>query len=188
MEEVMSSQPTPRELIYRELKRMGIARVAIIYVWAVVGIIIQVLIYVLPKLKPYIYLLQKLKDGLLKHPGIIALFLAFIAVGLGLLTSLWKYRALRSYGVGEIMFGALLSFNALLHLAPSFDFAKLFAVGTAIYVVSRGFNNFRDSHEMTPSVTPDEAKRIREAEAAGGQHAGLVMVLQILRERRNPTL
>jgi len=31
-------------------------------------------------------------------------------------------------------------------------------------------------------VTPDEAKRIREAEATGGQSAGLKIVLQLLRE------
>jgi len=32
-------------------------------------------------------------------------------------------------------------------------------------------------------VTPDEAKRIREAEAAGGHQAGLALVLQILRAK-----
>ncbi len=32
-------------------------------------------------------------------------------------------------------------------------------------------------------VTPDEANQIREAEAAGGHQAGLVVVLQILRDR-----
>ncbi len=34
------------------------------------------------------------------------------------------------------------------------------------------------------TVSPEEAKRIRAAEAAGGQSAGLVVVLQILRDRR----
>jgi hypothetical protein len=34
------------------------------------------------------------------------------------------------------------------------------------------------------SVSPDEAKRIRAAGAAGGHNAGLVVVLQLLRDRQ----
>ena len=34
------------------------------------------------------------------------------------------------------------------------------------------------------SVSPDEAKRIHRAEAAGGHQAGLLVVLRLLRDRQ----
>jgi hypothetical protein len=34
------------------------------------------------------------------------------------------------------------------------------------------------------TISPGEAKRIREAEAAGGPQAGLLVVLQLLRDRQ----
>src|SRR5437867_2400425 len=90
--------------------------------------------------KPWIFLLRDFK-WLLKHPGIIALVLAIVALIFGAVASYWKQHAQRSYGTAEITFGALLSYNAALHLSPNFEFSKLFAIGTAIYVIARGFNN-----------------------------------------------
>jgi hypothetical protein len=120
------------------------------------AIFAELVLVLLPKFILYGSLLRKLKDGLLRHPAIIALFLAIIAIALGLLTSLWKRKAQGSYGMAEIVFGALLSYNAALHLAPNFEFAKLFAVGTAIYVIARGFNNILDGPLLNiwPFVIP----------------------------------
>jgi len=111
----------------------------------VLAILSQSFLAELRTLEPFISLLQQLKNGLLQHPGIVAACLALSAIILGGFISLWKQRAQTSYGMAEIVFGALLSYNSIVKLSPNFEFAKLFAVGTAIYVIARGFNNVRDA-------------------------------------------
>jgi hypothetical protein len=104
--------------------------------------------HVFTRFKPYIL---PLREGLLKHSGTVALVLAMVALILGALASYWKQRGQRSYGMAEVAFGALLSYNAVLHLSPNFEFSKLFAIGTAIYVIARGFNNLSDARKA-PSM------------------------------------
>ena len=88
---------------------------------------------------------QWLRTATTNHPISVAVTFTGLVVGLGALASYWKRKALRSYALMEVMFGALLGFNVLLHLAPDFGFAKLFAVASAIYVIARGFNNLSDA-------------------------------------------
>ena len=90
-------------------------------------------------------LIQRSEILATSHPLSTAIVLTAVVIALGALASFWKRRALRSYALMEIAFGTSLGFNILLHVAPKFEFSKLFAVATAIYVIARGFNNFSDA-------------------------------------------
>jgi len=114
----------------------------------VITALVQVLLRFLPYLRPIVFLIRQLKNVLLRHPIITALLLTVLAVGLGALASFWKQKHLISYGVAEIAFGTLLAYNNLVNLAPNYEFPKLFAIGTAIYVIARGFNNGWDGRKL----------------------------------------
>jgi MFS-type transporter involved in bile tolerance (Atg22 family) len=91
--------------------------------------------------------LGDLKAWLLQHPAITGLILTAIAIILGSLASYWKRHEQRSYGVTEVAFGAAFTFNVLLHIAPHFDFSKVFAVGSGVYIIARGFNNLFEARK-----------------------------------------
>ena len=79
------------------------------------------------------------------YPLVSALTLVAIAVGVGALLAIWKECSLETYAVGEVVFGLMVSFATLWHLPPDFELAKILTVGSAVYVMSRGFGNIRSA-------------------------------------------
>lgn len=104
------------------------------------------------------HFLHSLKIFYTNHPIIAALLFTIVALMVGLSASLWKKHSIKTYAAGEIIFGCSVAFSVLKTLAPQFDFSKLFAIGSAIYVISRGFNNLSDANKKVPLATRALAK------------------------------
>jgi hypothetical protein len=98
-----------------------------------------------------LYIFAKIRGGLKalvqEAPMFMAVSVTITAMILGLLASYWKRHAQGSYGAFEALFGVLLSFSLLLRLAPGFELVKLFGIGSAVYVIARGFNNLLEYHD-----------------------------------------
>jgi hypothetical protein len=83
---------------------------------------------------------------LLRHPTTTALLATVVVTAIGAAASYWKQRALKSYAIVEIAFGAAVSFNVL-RSGSVFSSGKMFAVGSSVYVAARGFNNLADAYK-----------------------------------------
>lgn len=93
------------------------------------------------------YTLDDLKPWFSRHPLATALAFSALAFLLGSLASYWKRHAQASYGISEVAFGLAFAFNVLLNIASHFDFSRIFAVGSAVYVIARGLNNLSDARK-----------------------------------------
>ncbi len=105
----------------------------------------------------YVYRYVNLKHVIAGHPAVFALVLAVTGMLFGSLVSDWKHRALRSYAITEIAFGSAFIFNVAVRIAPDFDFSKMLAVGSAVYVIARGFNNLTEA-TSSPDRKPMRAR------------------------------
>jgi|SRR5579864_183454 len=90
---------------------------------------------------------QSILPTLLHHPRLLASGLTALALMTGFGASYWKQKAQITYGVSEVAFGAVLSFNVLLSISSTFTPAKMLALGSAVYVIARGFNNIADANK-----------------------------------------
>lgn len=79
--------------------------------------------------------------------GVLTPVVAVVGAGL----SSWKSSRQLSYGVVETLFGMAFSFAILAHLSPNSEFSKWFALGSAIYVISRGIENASKAAQNAPS-------------------------------------
>jgi hypothetical protein len=64
---------------------------------------------------------------------------------LGFFITLWKKKQLFTYSIAEIAFALFTVFQISLHLWPEGRLSNFVALGSALYVVSRGFGNFWDA-------------------------------------------
>lgn len=79
------------------------------------------------------------------HLRISVAVLTAIAFFLGLFFALWKKQQLFTYSIAEISFALFTIFQIGLHLWPQGRLADFVALGSALYVVSRGFGNLWDA-------------------------------------------
>lgn len=92
-------------------------------------------------------------SGLKAHPYVAAGGLMFVAFLAGTGLSIWKSSHQLSYGLGEVMFGMVLSFSALfsalvnMQSRPEF-FSKSLGLISAIYIISRGVNNASEAARL----------------------------------------
>jgi hypothetical protein len=70
---------------------------------------------------------------------------ATLVLVVGCLLALWKSRQLFVYGVWEVVFGVFSAFQTALFLWPHGDLSKLVALGSSLYVISRGVGNIGDA-------------------------------------------
>lgn len=101
-----------------------------------------------------------IKTMFLTYPFRMSLIFTVFATGLGIAASLWKRRSLKTYAVAEIAFGNTFVFSVFKSLPPDFAFSKLFAIGSAVYVIARGFNNLADVKKANQE---DEAEKAMAA-------------------------
>ena len=79
------------------------------------------------------------------HLRITVTTITLAAFVLGFVIALWKKKQLFTYGIAEIAFALFTIFQIALHLWPLGRLADFVALGSALYVVSRGFGNFWDA-------------------------------------------
>ena len=77
--------------------------------------------------------------------GKAATIVSLLAVIAGTVLALWKRSQLFTYSLGEIVFGAFSSFWVAYSLWPDGGVAKFAALGSALYVISRGWGNLIDA-------------------------------------------
>jgi hypothetical protein len=80
-----------------------------------------------------------------QHLWAAATIIAASALTIGLLLAYWKRRQLLLYGVFEVLFGALTTLQVGLTLWPNGETSKFVAIGSALYVISRGAGNVADA-------------------------------------------
>jgi hypothetical protein len=91
------------------------------------------------------------------HPYAAAGGLMFVAFLVGTGLSIWKSSHQLSYGLGEILFGMVMSFSALFSALINTGsraelFSKMLALISAIYIISRGVNNASESAARLQAV------------------------------------
>jgi len=81
-------------------------------------------------------------------------YLGVFAAGFGVFVLLlskgaseWKQRDLLSYGMAEIGFGYFLASSVAFKAITNPSIAEYLAVGSALYVIVRGFNNLADAQQ-----------------------------------------
>jgi hypothetical protein len=131
-----------------------ISRPLLILLGVIIVLLICIISLIFAGLVEAIRAVPQLKVWLLRHPLTLAVSATLLVIGIGAVASYWKRKALMSYGVIEIAFGAAVSFNILRSGGNVFSFAKLFAIGSSVYVVARGFNNLTDAYKTRRVTSP----------------------------------
>ena len=81
-----------------------------------------------------------------------AAIVASIALLIGAVLANWKRQQLFVYGIWEIVFGVFSAFQIGLLLFPPKEISKLVAFASALYVVSRGWNNVLDAFDKEVAI------------------------------------
>jgi hypothetical protein len=88
-----------------------------------------------------------IKTWFVAHPKTSTAFMVVGVMIVGFVISRFKQRNQQLYGLVEIAFGAVVTYNTLMLLRPGFDYSRALGVGTAMYIIARGFNNIADARK-----------------------------------------
>jgi len=112
-------------------------------------------------------LIERLLRALAQHPVTMPVSLTITMLIMGMTASYWKRSAQTSYGITEVAFGALVSFNLIRHFGTSPDFSKALAVLSAVYLIGRGFNNISESVKALPPIVRRSGQIVVVKDCAG---------------------
>jgi hypothetical protein len=114
-----------------------------------------------------------------QHPFQHSAGVALIVFILGVGVAMWKQLHLRTYAISEMCFGVLVAYNIIFHTELAFFRAVLdaanvtpfhmppqpvgiaLALGSAVYLVGRGFTNLLDAVQVKPRSYKYEAVATR---------------------------
>jgi hypothetical protein len=130
----------------------------LVYILAILSVLIPSSLFLLPRLNAE-YITRWMMGS---HSWMTAFSFTATASFMGWLASSWKRLALKSYAITEISFGCVLSFNVILYIAPRFEFSKLVALGSAVYVIARGFSNLADAIAQKARIIPRRRATYRD--------------------------
>jgi len=91
------------------------------------------------------------KSGFVEQPVLTAFCISAIGLITATALSAWKREHRLSYGIVEAGLGLAVMFNTTLHLAPNFELAKILALASGVYIVSRGHTNIADAKKPEPT-------------------------------------
>jgi len=96
----------------------------------------------------------------LRQRGFLALVASTFVIVIGLGAYLWKRGSQWTYGLVEIAFGGSVSYN-LIYTIQGVRLDKVLTIGTAVYIVSRGLNNFAEGWQRRRE-DPEHIRKERE--------------------------